>query len=80
MDDNSILTRIKALVDEEHALRAASATADTHPASSRLQHLEENLDQCWDLLRQRKAKAEYGANPDEATVRPVAVVEGYWPK
>ena len=39
--------------------------------------MEEQLDQCWDLLRQRRAKKDYGENPDEAEVRPVSEVEGY---
>ena len=47
------------------------------PDVLRLQQLEEQLDQCWDLLRQRRAKKDYGENPDEAEVRPVGEVEGY---
>ena len=52
--------------------RNAELTAD-----ERLQQLEEDLDQCWDLLRQRRAKRQYGENPDEAEARPITQVEGY---
>ncbi len=76
MDDQSILDRIKSLVQEEHELRSTSDGA----GPARLQHLEENLDQCWDLLRQRRAKKDSGDNPDTAAVRPVSQVEGYLPR
>ena len=42
-----------------------------------LRRIEEQLDQCWDLLRQRRARLDAGENPDDATVRPVGEVEGY---
>jgi hypothetical protein len=45
--------------------------------ADRMQRLEETLDQCWDLLRQRRAKREFGENPDDAQVRDVRTVEGY---
>jgi hypothetical protein len=81
VDNQDILERIKALVEEEHGLREGSprpAGAGTGgPDVLRLQQLEEQLDQCWDLLRQRRAKKDYGENPDEAEVRPVGEVEGY---
>jgi hypothetical protein len=81
MDNQDILERIKALVAEEHDLREGSAQPDEGgtgaPDILRLQQLEEQLDQCWDLLRQRRAKKDYGENPDEAAVRPVSEVEGY---
>ena len=44
---------------------------------TRLAHIEETLDQCWDLLRQRRALREFGRDPDDATVREVDVVEDY---
>jgi phosphoglycerate-specific signal transduction histidine kinase len=72
-DDQDLLQRIKALVEEEHELDRAGA-ADKH---ERRVHLEEQLDQCWDLLRQRQARRQYGENPDEAKPRPVSQVEGY---
>ncbi|MGO4807852.1 DUF2630 family protein [Arthrobacter sp. 2MCAF15] len=78
MDNQDILERIKELVAEEHSLREGSAPAGTGaPNVLRLQQVEEQLDQCWDLLRQRRAKKDYGENPDEAEVRPVSEVEGY---
>ena len=79
MDNQDILERIKALVEEEHGLRERSAQSGGTggPDILRLQQVEEQLDQCWDLLRQRRAKKDYGENPDEAEVRPVSEVEGY---
>jgi hypothetical protein len=75
MSDQTILHRITALIDEEHKLR------DTPPAAGdnaqRLKHVEEQLDQCWDLLRQRRAKREFGQDPNSATVRDVGTVERY---
>ena len=75
MNDNKILQHITALVDEEHKLRS-DATALDHNAE-RLKHVEEELDQYWDLLRQRRAKREFGDNEDEAGTRDVKTVEGY---
>jgi hypothetical protein len=72
MADQDILARIHELVDEEHQLRNGSA-ADP----DRLRHLEEQLDQCWDLLRQRRAKREFGQPESEAEARPVDQVERY---
>ncbi len=79
MDNQDILERIKALVAEEHSLREGSTQpgAAGAPDILRLQQVEEQLDQCWDLLRQRRAKTHYGENPDEAEARPVSEVEGY---
>jgi len=74
MSDQSILARISALIDEEHKLRAAGLSDD---AGKRLQQLEVELDQCWDLLRQRRAAREFGRDPAEAQVRPADVVEKY---
>lgn len=76
MDDQDLLTRIQALVAEEHSLREAGSDGEA-PDRARLKQLEERLDQCWDLLRQRRAKAESGENPNDAEARPVAEVEGY---
>jgi hypothetical protein len=73
MQDDDILTRIETLVDEEHELRSGREGVD--PA--RLRRLEETLDQCWDLLRQRRARREYGEDPEAAEVRPSSTVEGY---
>jgi hypothetical protein len=73
MTDDEILDRIHELVDAEHELRADGGPVD----DDRMQRLEETLDQCWDLLRQRRAKREFGENPDDAQVRDVRTVEGY---
>ncbi|XAS66943.1 DUF2630 family protein [Micrococcaceae bacterium Sec5.7] len=79
MNDQDILQRITELVQEEHDLRDGSKADDggAGTGGERLRRLEESLDQCWDLLRQRRAKKESGENPNEATERPVKEVEGY---
>jgi hypothetical protein len=76
MDDSQILDRIHALMDEEHSLRSAT-NADTPADDARLTELEETLDQCWDLLRQRRARREFGESTDDAKVRDARTVEGY---
>ncbi|MDQ1374690.1 MAG: hypothetical protein QOJ09_2028 [Actinomycetota bacterium] len=76
MDDQDILERINKLVDEEHELRQRSA-ALKEDEEARLRHLEEGLDQCWDLLRQRRAKRHTGSDPDEAKPRDIGTVEHY---
>jgi hypothetical protein len=78
-DDRSIFSRIDALVAEEHELRAkmASGEISRDAERDRLAELEADLDQCWDLLRQRRAKREFGQNPDDAQVRSESTVEGY---
>ena len=73
MSDQTILHRISALIEEEHSLRDNAPAAGDN--EQRLKHLEEQLDQCWDLLRQRRAKREFGQDPDSATVRDVGTVE-----
>ena len=77
--DNNPLSRIHELVDEERELRARlqrkEITADEE--HTRLRDLEVQLDQCWDLLRQRRALRETGGDPREARVRPPDQVEGY---
>jgi Protein of unknown function (DUF2630) len=75
VDEKDLLGRISALVDEEHQLRSATQHDDEQRA--RMAQLEADLDQCWDLLRQRRAKRQYGENPDEASARPENEVEGY---
>jgi hypothetical protein len=76
MDDRQILERINALVDEEHSLRSET-NADEPADAERLRALEVTLDQCWDLLRQRRAKRQYGEADDDAAARDVGTVEGY---
>ncbi len=70
MADEELIATIDKLVAEEHEIRGGKPDAD------RLAHLEETLDQCWDLLRQRRARREFH-EPDTSDVRPVKVVEGY---
>ena len=75
MNDKTILDHISALVDEEHALRGTSGATEQNHA--RLKHVAEQLDQCWDLLRQRRAKREFGEDPNAAEIRDVGTVERY---
>ncbi|MBB5787896.1 DUF2630 family protein [Jiangella mangrovi] len=79
MQDDDIRARISALVEDEHDLRQRlqSGEISTDEEHARLRQVEEQLDQCWDLLRQRRARVEAGQNPDEAAARPVGEVEGY---
>ena len=79
MDEQSILDRIGEFVEEEHRLRDAvqSGEMTSDEERARLTRLEQALDQCWDLLRQRRARREFGLNPDEATVRDATTVERY---
>jgi hypothetical protein len=78
MDDGSILERIGELADEERELEEAHV-GEALPKGEldRLRKIEVELDQCWDLLRQRRARRSAGQDSDEATVRPEGVVERY---
>jgi Protein of unknown function (DUF2630) len=76
MDDKSLLGRIHELVDEEKRLRAAHRGLAGEDRQ-RLTVVERELDQCWDLLRQRRAREEFGEDPDTAKARPVDEVESY---
>jgi DNA-binding transcriptional regulator PaaX len=73
MTDDEILDRVHRLVEDEQELRQSGAPVD----EDRMRQLEETLDQCWDLLRQRRAKREFGEDPDDAAVRDTRTVEGY---
>jgi hypothetical protein len=75
MDEKDILSQISGLVAEEHELREGTDHTDTQRA--RMSELEGHLDQLWDLLRQRRAKRQYGEDPDEAGARPEPEVERY---
>ncbi|HZE67719.1 MAG TPA: DUF2630 family protein [Sporichthyaceae bacterium] len=73
--DDDILAKVAALVNEEKALAGDSETTE-----ERLAHrarIEEQLDQCWDLLRQRQARREFGEDPAGAHARPIVEVEQY---
>lgn len=78
MDDKQILHHITELVNEEHELmNLAEGAGLDDEQQARIKELEVNLDQCWDLLRQRRARRNAGLNPDEAKVREGAIVEHY---
>jgi hypothetical protein len=79
VDDKQILHHITELVDEEHRLRTRRVAGEvsTEEEASRLRALEESLDQCWDLLRRRRAAREIGENPDAVSPQSTAQVEGY---
>lgn len=82
MDDQTILGRIESLVDEEHALlgREEGDAIDNEALEAdrrRLQDLSIELDRCWDLLRQRRARREAGQDPEDAQARDSATVEKY---
>jgi hypothetical protein len=78
MDDRSILAHINELVAEEKALRSRHTGEGLDDADrERMHQLEVELDQAWDLLRQRRARAEFGDDPDNAEERPAAEVETY---
>ncbi|UED87256.1 DUF2630 family protein [Streptomyces profundus] len=78
MDDQDILARVDELVSEERALREhGTGRGLGEDERLRLSDLEVRLDQCWDLLRQRRARAEFGDDPDGAAQRPAREVEGY---
>jgi uncharacterized protein DUF2630 len=82
MSDESIANRIEKLVAEEHQLRHREES-DSHDEDQleadqdRLREVEVELDRCWDLLRQRRALRDAGANPEDAHVRDAGTVERY---
>ena len=71
--DEDPLHKINVLVEEEKSIREH----ETRDHVNRLNHFEETLDQCWDLLRQRRARHEFGRDPSEAAVRDDNTVEKY---
>jgi hypothetical protein len=78
MEDSEIIDTINQLAHEEHSLfdkesRGEASEEDRH----RLSNLQVTLDQCWDLLHQRRARRGAGLDPDAATVRDEKTVEGY---
>jgi hypothetical protein len=78
MDDEQVRQRIEALVAEEHRLWDAEAAGGASDDDRRrLDELKVGLDQCWDLLRQRRALEQYGRDPDDASPRSVETVENY---
>lgn len=78
MADEDVLSSINELANEEHQLFHLEAQGKASDADrDRLKDLEVRLDQCWDLLHQRRARRAAGMDPDRAEVRPESVVEGY---
>ena len=79
MDDKQILTHINELIETERKLRQQLANGELSSTEEhhQLRSTEEALDQCWDLLRQRRARQEFGESPDGAAARPVSEVEHY---
>ena len=79
MDDKTVLARINGLVNEEHKLRqqVGRGEINTTEEHARLKELEEALDQCWDLLRRRRAAREVGNDPDAEQAHSTGEVEGY---
>lgn len=75
MTDKTVSHRIKELVAEEQQLWAQDGLDER--GLRRQKQIQIELDQCWDLLRQRRAREEFGEDPDEAEVRPPSVVERY---
>ncbi len=79
MDEKEILGHIDELIQTEHELRAKLAAGElsTDEEHGQLRAAEQALDQCWDLLRQRRARREFGEDPSQAEARPTSEVEGY---
>ena len=78
MNDQDLLDRIAALVSEEHDLeRKHASLSDGAEIAPRLSQIEIALDQCWDLLRRRRARKEFGQDVEETVARPASQVEGY---
>jgi hypothetical protein len=82
MSDESIASRIEQLVNEEEQLRSREQTDRSDPdaldrETERLREVEVELDQCWDLLRQRRALRDAGGDPTEAQTRDAGTVKRY---
>lgn len=78
MNDTDVLQSINKLVDDEHHLLAQAEHGGlTDEERAHLHQTQVQLDQCWDLLRQRRARREFGQNPDDAHVRDADTVERY---
>jgi hypothetical protein len=78
MQDRQVIDRINEIAHEEHQLWEKEARGETTDSErERLQQLGVTLDQCWDLLHQRRARRAAGQDPDQASVRDPRTVEGY---
>ena len=79
MQNDEIVERISELVEREHGLRGKLGPGGgiDEQSKAQLERIEVQLDQCWDLLRQRRARREFADDPDEAELRDAATVEHY---
>ncbi len=77
MDDTEIVKKIGALAEEHHLERSHAGEGHSPDELQRVKAVEVALDQCWDLLRQRRARRSAGQDPDGAVVRSEGTVEGY---
>jgi hypothetical protein len=78
MEDQSVISRINELSGEEHDLWQRESRGEASEADrERLKQLAVTLDQCWDLLHQRRARRTAGMDPEQAKVRNPSTVEGY---
>jgi hypothetical protein len=78
MDDEKVMERINEIAHEEHQLWEKEGRGEiTDAERERLRELGVTLDQCWDLLHQRRARRAAGEDPDDASVRDARTVEGY---
>jgi hypothetical protein len=78
MDDKTVIDRINQLANEEHGLFQKESRGEASDRDrQRLEELGVSLDQCWDLLHQRRARRSAGMDPDQASVRDERTVEGY---
>ena len=75
MEDIKVLHHIQKLIAAEESLYSKNDLSEKD--KQRLRHMEIELDQCWDLLRQRRALRDVGENPDDAALRPPNIVENY---
>lgn len=78
MEDHAVFHRINELATEEHEIWNKESRGEATDADrERLRRIQVTLDQCWDLLHQRRARRQAGLNPDEAKVRDEKTVESY---
>jgi hypothetical protein len=78
MSDRSVQEHIEELVaEEQHLLRTGEDSGPDPERHQRLEELKVELDRCWDLLRQRRAREEFGLDPDDASARGADTVERY---
>jgi hypothetical protein len=76
--DQAVIGQIEELAHEEHSLFEKESQGEaSNSERARLKEIQVQLDQCYDLLRQRRARRSAGLDPDEAKVRDESTVEGY---